>query len=320
MIDERECIAAHCSFQNTGISDAHPYHMPTDKKHKDKLIVVTGATGRQGGAAMRHLRDRGFPVRALTRNPDDPKARLLFGQGVEVVRGDLEDEASLVRALDGAYGVYSVQNWRASDIEGEIRQGIRLADAAKRSRISHFVYSSVAAADQRTGIPHFDSKFRVEEHIRGTGMRFTIVRPVFFMENWLGMRQGIQDGVLSLPLTPETHLQMVAVDDIGGWVAMAIEHSGRWQDRSYELAGDELSMAELTQVFARRLGREVRYRQVPWDEFEAQTGKETTQMFRWFEDMGYHVDISAVRQEYPRLTTFDHWLNSNWQPEARTAG
>jgi uncharacterized protein YbjT (DUF2867 family) len=187
--------------------------MATDKKNKDKLILITGATGNQGGASLPHLRERGFPVRALTRNPIQPRARLLVGPGAEVVRGDLEDEISLIRALDGVYGVHSVQNWRSSDIEGEIRQGTHLADAAKRVRTSHFVYSSVAAADQRTGIPHFDSKFRIEEHIRSSGMRYTIVRPAFFMEDWLywmGMRQRIEGGTLSLPLTPETRLQMVA--------------------------------------------------------------------------------------------------------------
>jgi len=294
--------------------------MPTDKSNKDRLILVTGATGHQGGASLRHLRERGFPVRALTRKPDQPEARSLVGHGVELVRGDLEDEASLARALDGVYGVYSVQNWRNSDIEGEIRNGTRLADASKRVRISHFVYSSVASADQRTGIPHFESKFRVEEHIRSSGMRYTIVRPVFFMENLLGMRQQIEGGTLPFPLNSETRLQMVAVDDIGACVAMAFERPAKWQGRAFELAGDELSMAELADVLSRVTGREVRYVQVPWNEFEAKAGAETAKMFRWFQDVGYHVDISAVRQEYPKLTTFARWMNSNWHAATRTAG
>jgi len=294
--------------------------MPSDKKNKGKLILVTGATGQQGGASLRHLREHGFSVRALIRNPDDPKARQMFGHGAEVVRGDLEDEASLARAMEGVYGVYSVQSWHASDIEGEIRQGLHLADAAARSRVTLFVYSSVASAEQNTGVPHFDSKFRVEEHIRGTGTPFTIVRPVFFMENWLAMRQGIEDGSLSLPLTPEARLQMVTVDDIGGVVATAMERPAKWQGRAFDLAGDELSMAELAQVFTRVTGREVNYVQVPWDEFEARAGTETATMFRWFQNTGYHVDISAVRQEYPKLTSFDHWLNSTWHTAVRSAG
>jgi uncharacterized protein YbjT (DUF2867 family) len=292
--------------------------MPSNK-NKNKVILVTGATGHQGGAAVRQLVERGFAVRALTRDPDQPKARALGGHGAEVVQGDVDDQASLTRALEGAYGVYSVQNSHTAGIEGEIRQGTNLADAAKRSAITHFVYSSVCSADQNTGIPHFDSKFRIEEHIRRTGMRFTIVRPVFFMENWLTMRDKIANGRLELPLEPATRLQMIAVNDIGGVVAMAFEHSGKWQDRAFELAGDELSMSELAQVFTRVAGREVQYVKVPWDEFEGKAGKEITLMYRWFQDTGYHVDISAVRQEYPKLTSFTSWINSSWHTEKRTA-
>ena len=292
--------------------------MPASK-NKNKVILVTGATGHQGGAVLRHLRERGFSCRALTRDPAKPQSRTMIGQGIEVVRGDMEDQASLTRALDGVYGVFAVQTPYDSGVEGEVRQGINLADAAKRSRISHFVYSSVGSADRRTGVPHFDSKFRIEEHVRAAGMHFTIVRPVFFMENWLAMRPAIENGAISLPLDPATRLQIIAVDDIGGTVAMAFEHSGKWQDRTFELAGDELSMSQFAERFSRTSGRDVQYRQVPWNEFEAQTGREMTTMYRWFQETGYHVDISAVRQEYPNLTTFDRWLNSNWHTATRTA-
>ncbi len=292
--------------------------MPSNK-NKDKLILVTGATGHQGGAALRHLRERGFACRALTRDPTSPKARTCVGHGVEVVRGDMEDQGSLTRALDGVFGVYGVQNSHEAGIEGEIRQGVNLVDTAKRSRITRFVYSSVAAADQRTGIPHFDSKFRIEEHLRGTGMRYTIVRPVFFMENWLGMRQSIENGAIMLPLDPSTRLQMIAVDDIGGIVATAFEHAAKWQDRAFDIAGDELSMAEIAQALGRTAGREVRYQQVPWDEFESHAGREMAIMYRWFQDTGYHVEISGVRQEYPKLMSFDRWLNANWHTATRTA-
>jgi len=294
--------------------------MPTNKKAAHKSILVTGATGHQGGAALRQLRERGFSVRAATRNPDQPQARGLIGPGVEVVRADMDDQASLTHALEGAFGAFSVQNSHQAGIEGEIRQGTNMADAAKRSDIKHFVYSSVASADQQTGIPHFDSKFRIEEHIRGTGLHFTILRPTFFMENWLGMRESIDGGALRLPLSPDKRLQMIAVDDIGRFVALAFERPAKWQGRTFELAGDELSMTELAQVFTRASGREVPYEQIPWDEFEKQAGKEMTLMWRWFEEKGYRVDIGAVRQEYQQLTTFDHWINSRWHSSVRTAG
>jgi uncharacterized protein YbjT (DUF2867 family) len=281
-------------------------------KNNSRVILVTGATGRQGGAALRHLRERGFPVRAFTRDPTSPKAHALVGRGTEVVRGNYNDPATLTRAMDGVHGVYSVQAAAHEDVTAEIREGILVADAAKKSRVSHLVYSSVAAADRNTGIPFFDSKARIEEHIRGTGVYYSILRPVFFMENWLYMREGIEQGSLALPLTPDRRLQMIAVDDIGAFVATAFEHPGNWQGRTMDIAGDELSMSDLARAFSRMSGREVQYRQVPWDEFEQRAGSNMTRMWRWFQENSLGADISECRREYPKLTTFERWLQTHW--------
>jgi uncharacterized protein YbjT (DUF2867 family) len=227
--------------------------------------------------------------------------------------GDLNDRASVARALDGVQGVYSVQSSMEQGVEGEVRQGILLADEAKRNDVRHFVYSSVGSADRNTGIPHFDSKYKIEEHIRTTGMRYTILRPTFFMENWLGMRDQINQGTLALPLAPETRLQMISVDDIGAFVAMAFDRPGHWEGRTVELAGDELTMTELTKVFSRMAGREVSYEQTPWDEFEKKVGPELATMYRWFQDVGYQADIPSLRHEYWKLTSFERWVHANWQ-------
>ena len=282
-------------------------------KKESRTILVTGATGHQGGAALRHLREKGFTVRAFTRDPTKDEARLLVGPRTEVMGGDLNNKASVARALDGVQGVYSMQSWVEQGVEGEMRQGILLADEAKRNDVRHFVYSSVASADQNTGIPHFDSKYKIEEHIRTTGMRYTVLRPTFFMENWLGMRDQINQGTLALPLAPDTRLQMISVDDIGAFVAMAFDRPGHWESRTVELAGDELTMTELTKVFGRMAGRDVSYQQTPWDEFEEKVGSERAAMFRWFQDVGYQVDIPNLRHEYWKLTSFESWVHANWQ-------
>lgn len=283
-----------------------------------RLILVTGATGHQGGAVLRHLLAKGFAVRALTRDPEQPAARALIEHGVEVARGDLDDTASISRALDGVYGVYSVQNSRAG-AAAEIRQGVNLAEAAGRAVISHLVYSSVGSADQNTGIPHFDSKFEIEQRVRSVGVPFTIFRPVFFMENLLAMRPSIEQGTLAMPLKAETRLQMIAVDDIGAFVATAFEHPGKWHNRILDIAGDEHSMADTARMLGGAVGRDVHYQQVPWEQFEQRAGKEMTVMFRWFEAVGYHVDISALREEHPNLLTFEHWLQTHWANAARAA-
>jgi uncharacterized protein YbjT (DUF2867 family) len=128
---------------------------------KDKKILVTGATGQQGGAVARHLLDRGFRVLALTRDPSKQAAWDLANRGAELVRGDLNDAASIAPLLEGVYGVFSVQNPAESGIDGEIRQGINLANAALEADVRHFVYSSVAGANLHTGIPFFDSKWTI---------------------------------------------------------------------------------------------------------------------------------------------------------------
>lgn len=284
-------------------------------QHRNRTIVVTGATGKQGGAVLRRLKERGYGVRALVRDPDKPNARALEAHGVEVLRGSFEDLESLERALDGAYGAYSVQAWEGG-AETEVRQGIAFAEAASRQQVGHLVYSSVAAADQHTGIPHFDSKGQIEERIRQIGIPYTILRPVSFMENWLGMRQMIDTGAIYLPLSPNKRLAMIAVDDIGAFASLAFEHPQHWRNRAIELAGDNLSMAEIAEAFSRVSGREVRYQQVGWDQFEQQVGHELTVMYQWLEKYGYEVDIAAVRREYPELTPFHRWLEENWRTSA----
>jgi uncharacterized protein YbjT (DUF2867 family) len=283
-------------------------------KKGDQLILVTGATGHQGGAVLSRLRAKGFPVRILARDPDKPAARSLVGSGAEVVRGDLDDPASLTRALDGVWGVYSMQATNFADIDSETRQGIALADAASQAGVSHLVYSSVASADQHTGIPHFESKNRIEEHVRNSGLSYTILRPVFFMENWLATRDQIEKGVVALPMRPQTRLQMIAVEDIGVAAAAAFEHPGHWKDRAVELAGDEMSLEGVAEVFGNLLGHPVEYRQIPWDRFEQQAGQELTIMFHWLDEVGYSIDISALRSEIPNLTSFERWVHAHFQP------
>jgi uncharacterized protein YbjT (DUF2867 family) len=278
-------------------------------RNEDRLILVTGATGQQGGATLRRLSKRGFPVRALTRNPDSNKAKQLVGQGIEVVKGDQKNEDELRRALDGVYGVFGVQTFFEEGVDSEIEQGKRLIDLAQRAQVSHFVYSSVVAADLNTGIPHFESKWKIEEHLRQSGLPYTILRPVYFFENWNWLRPQIEQGILPQPLSPDRKLAQIAVDDIGFFAAEAFEHRDKWLNQAIDLAGDELSMKQVAEGFGRVLAKPVQYFQVPWDEFEKQMGEELTIMYKWFEEHGYQVDIAALRAIHPDLMNFDRWLN-----------
>ncbi|MBA3388311.1 MAG: NmrA/HSCARG family protein [Actinomycetota bacterium] len=285
-----------------------------------RLILVTGATGQQGGAVARKLLERGFAVRVLTRDTQKPAAKELAGLGAEVVEGDLDDRASIERALEGVRGVFSVQQFAETGVEGEVRQGKALADAAKETGVEHFVYSSVGSAHKETGIPHFDSKWEVEEHARGIGLPCTVLRPVFFMQNWEWMREPILGGALPQPLDPEKPLQNVAVEDIGAFAALAFENPDQWIGREVDLAGDEMTMTDIAGAFSRVTGREVSYVQTPWDQFEEQMGEEFAVMYRWFDDVGYEADIGALRSEHPGLTSLEDYLRGHGWEGAGRAG
>ena len=279
-----------------------------------RVILVSGATGQQGGSVARNLLERGFAVRALTRDTEKAAAKELADLGAELVSGDLEDRASIERVLAGVYGVFSVQQFWEVGVEGEVRQGILLADAAKEAGVEHLVYSSVGSAHRETGIPHFDSKWEVEEHVRASGVPYTVLRPVFFMQNWEMMREPVLGGTLPQPLDPDKPFQMIDAEDIGVFAARAFDDPESWIGREVDIAGDELTMPEIAGTFSRVIGRNVDYFQVPWDGFEEQMGEEYTIMYRWFNDYGYEANIAALRDEYPGLASFEQYLRDHgWE-------
>jgi uncharacterized protein YbjT (DUF2867 family) len=285
----------------------------------ERVILVTGATGKQGGAVAKHLLKKGFRVRAVTRDAGKPSARALAEQGAEVTEADLDDRDSVDRALAGTSGVFSVQNFWETGYQREVDQGVRLADAAKEAGVEHFVYSSVGSAHRDTGLEHFDSKWEIENHVRDIGLPYTIFRPVFFMDNWENpfLRDTIRSGTLAQPLDPGVKFQQVATDDIGGFVALAFADPDRWLGREVDLAGDEQTMPEIAATFARVIGRPVQYHQLAWEDFRKAAGEEYAKMYRWFNEVGYEARIPALRADYPALTSFEQYLRQNgWEGAA----
>jgi uncharacterized protein YbjT (DUF2867 family) len=275
---------------------------------KTSTILVTGATGRQGGAVLRHLRTAGWPVRALTRDPNSPTARALTQLGAEVMAGDLDDVASLERALDGVSGVFSVQNFWEHGFQNEVQQGRNLAYAAATAgRVELFVQSSVGGAERHTGIAHFESKRQVEEYVTSLPLPATLLRPAFFMENLSTTLSPSFDGTLRLPMPPARPLQMVAVDDIGGFAALAFARPDEYRGQALELAGDELTMVEVASLLTGALARPVRFEEVPLEAVRP-TNVDMAAMFEWFQREGYRADIPALRARYRRLHRFEDWL------------
>ena len=281
-----------------------------------KLIAVTGATGQQGGAVTRKLLADGWKVRALTRDLDKPAARELDSLGAELVPGDMDNHAELDAAFQDVYGVFSVQNFWIPNVgsEGEIRQGKNVADAAKAAGVQHLVYSSVGSAHRGMGQKHFDSKWQIEQYIHSLGLPYTILRPVFFMENHNWSRAYILNGTFTgMGLRPEKEVQSLAVEDIGAFVALAFANRDEYLGKTIELAGDALTESQLADTFAKVIGRPVKLTPPSggggWGDPE-----EMAAAFNFFNGEAYNADIPALRKMHPGLLTFEQWLRKNgWE-------
>lgn len=275
-----------------------------------RIILVAGATGTQGGAVARELAARGYHVRGLTRNPDSDASRSLAALGIEMVRGDFDDAASLDRAFAGTYGAFSVQQYRGVGVDGEIRQGKAFADAAKRAGVQHFVYTSVAKATLNTGVPQFESKLEIENYVRDLGLPFTIIRPASFMATFEEFREEAQTGTISGPLPAELERVFIAPQDIGRFAAEAFDHPAEWLGRAEAIAGQRISYAEVAASMGRVLGHPVRYYQIPWDEFTATAAPTAVAREGWYLENSDPVDVEALRAEYPWLMTLEDYLRA----------
>jgi len=277
---------------------------------ESKLVLVTGATGKQGGACVEALLKRGHQVRALTRNPASPAAKRLREQEVEIAVGDFTDHDSLVRAIRGADAVYAMTTPYEQGAEKEIAHGITVTDAVKAAGVAHFIYSSIASANRATGIGHFDGKYEVEKHIQASGVPYTIVAPVFFMENLLQpwTLPNLRQGKLAVALPASRSLRQITVADIGAFVAAVIERGNTVFGRRFDIAGDELTGDQAAAILSRVTGREIRYEGFPPAVLRAQS-EDMARMFEWFDSTGYAADIKSLRRDLPevRWHTFEEW-------------
>ena len=276
-------------------------------------VLVTGATGKQGGHLARELLSRGHSVRALTRNLDSPAAATLAERGVTIVPGDFEDQGGLERAMRGVATVFAMGTPLERGAKTETREGINIVRAASTVGVTHLVYASIAGADRATGIPHFDSKFEVEKEIRRSGVPFTIVAPVFFMENFLAdyIAAGLAQGSISMALPATRRLQQIAVADIAQFTALVIERRESFLGKRIDIASDELTVATAAAAISEVSGRHIEYTALPIDTVR-QGNEDLARMLEWFDRVGYDADIVGLRSLYPEV---DWHRFSTWARE-----
>lgn len=282
----------------------------------NKIIAVTGATGQQGGAVAQKLSAEGWKVRALTRDLNKPGAQALANAGAELVPGDMDSRSDLDAAFKGAYGVFSVQNFWLPNVgfDGEIRQGKNVADAAQDAGIQHLIYSSVGAAHRGMGQKHFESKWMIEQYIQSLAIPYTILRPAAFFENFNWERAAISNGIFNaIGLRPEKERQLIAVEDIAVFVALALAKPDDYLGRTIELSGDALTESQIAEVFTRVIGRPVKLT-LPTSGNGRIAEEEMIAMFNFFNGEAYDADIPALRKLHPGLLTLEQYLRkTGWE-------
>lgn len=294
-------------------------------------VLVLGATGNQGGAVARHLIADGVPVRAATRNPSSPAARELAAAGAALVGVDLDDPDGLAAAMRDTPAVFSVQTFmQPGGTAAETRQGVNVAEAAARAGVGHLVYSSVGGAERGSGVPHFESKWAVEQRIAALGVPATVLRPVLFMENFADPVFGSRLlSFLASRVRPEKPVQLIAVDDIAVVAAAALADPEDWRGRALEIAGDALTWPQIRQALASSaaVGADLPAAETPGgvpadtgggpEDGPGDMGEEMNTMIDWFDRSGYQADIPRLRARFPQLLTFDAWLARTAPEQAR---
>jgi uncharacterized protein YbjT (DUF2867 family) len=273
-------------------------------------VAVTGATGRQGGAVARALLGRGRPVRALTRTPGTAKARALAAAGAEVMPADMDDSASLVRAFTGAEAVFSVQNAMISGLDGELRQGRNVADAAARAGVAHLVYGSAGTGSRGTGIGSWEVKLDVEEHMRRLGLPVTVLRPAAFME--LMTDADFHPAAGTWHVWPsiagwDFRVPWLACRDLGVVAATVLADPGRFVGADLALAADVRSLGECREAWTRVVGRRPRRFPMPRWLF-ARFAPDTARMWHWLADNGFVLDPAPTLSLHPDALGVEDWL------------
>lgn len=281
-----------------------------------KTIFVTGGTGKQGGAVARHLRNKGFEVKALTRNPNAAAALRLAKHGIQVIKGDLNQPQTFKQHLRVADGIFSVQTFE-NGIAQEIKQGIALANLAREYDIRHFVYSSVIGADLPTGIPHWESKGEIEKYIQTINLPATIIRPASFYENFLlpSVKSRLLKGKLVSPVNKDIVQQFISTEDIGKVSTQIFANPDKYTGQTIILAAEELDMLQVATLFSETLGKEIKYQKLPGLIARLVMGKKIYQMFKWINENGgvFTNNIPKLKEEFPGLMSLRQWIELNFK-------
>ena len=277
-----------------------------------RLVAVTGITGSQGGAAARHLLAGGWRLRGLTRNLKGPAATRLAAAGVELVEGDMSDPAALDRLVQGAHGLYAVTDFFRNGLAREVEQGRLLAAAAARAGVRHLVFPSVALSDQRTGIPYFEAKVAIEQHVQASGVPATILRLAIFMEDLVETKYAppMWWGTVRRTVGADKRLYWIAVDDVGAIVARVFANPEAYAGQALTLAGDWKSIAEARAIFKRVTGKTPLAIPAPLWLIRRVVNADLVPMWEWLGKHPVVSDLEPARRIFPEVMDMERWLRA----------
>ncbi len=281
-------------------------------------VLVTGATGNQGGAVVDHLlaSETEFDVYGLTRDSSSEVAQGLADRGVTMVEGDLNEKDSLTPHVAAVDAVFAVTNFWTVGYETQVQQGKNIAEVAADEGVDQFVFSGVGSHEKDTGIPHFDSAWEIDQHAQDLDLPLTVLGPVFFFQNLEAFAEDVVgEGTLALPLEEGVALQMIDTQDVGRATAVAFENPEEYVGERIELAGDERTLAETADVLSEITGRDVEPVYVPIEDAYDSFGEEFTVMCEWFNEVGYSADIDALEERFGfEFTDLETFLRENgWE-------
>jgi uncharacterized protein YbjT (DUF2867 family) len=284
-------------------------------------ILVAGATGTQGGAVVDALTSGEygeFTVYGLTRDKESDAAAALSDRGVVVVEGDMTDEDRMAALCTGMDGVFVVTTPYEDGVPTELEQGRVLINAAADAG-AHVVFTSAAGSFYQIGVPFIDSKHVVEQNCYNREMRRTIVRPAYFMQNLEAMAEEIREGELALPLAPDARMDLVDATDVGRFAAMAFADPDAFDQKTFELAGEALTLEQMADALSETLGRDVEAVHLDPTDYEVrdELGKDVLKLFQWFNEDDYPVNVDAIERRFGvRPRAFADYLADGeaWRP------
>ena len=281
-----------------------------------KTIFVTGATGNQGGATARHLLKNGFHVKALTRNASAAKSKQLQELKAEIIEGDLDDPSTYSHHLKDADGLFCLLDF-TQGFEKEIKQGINLINAAKENDVKYILYSSVIGADANTGIPHWESKFKIENHLKQSNIPYTVIRPSSLYDNFLipQVKSRLLKGKLVVPLNKNKVQQIISAEDVGKISTAIFMDSGNYLNKTLNLAAEEMSQAQMADTFSKAWGKPVKFQQLPGFISRLVLGKDLYIMFKWVNhnDVCFVRDLDGFKNEFPGMLSLEDWIKFHFK-------